>query len=173
MRVLSLLALPVALLVVSPELLVSVETPELVAPPSDGHALLLAQVQAQKPTADEFQVTLAYMATIGHPSAGALLVRRPGRLGETILIVTDRTSNLDLARALLTAVRSVRQHGSVLPRELRAYIPATGKRSQGLVEEAEVLRQVKVAERRALEELGDAPALVVNVDSNGVLRRRR
>ena len=99
-------------------------------------------------------------------SARAVVIRRPHRPGNLILITAETTPQeyLDAMRALN---RSRREEGEAPGAELRAFIRRAGSRDVGdqtaLARAAEHLSRVKAAPERSIEGVGRYPALTTSL----------
>jgi hypothetical protein len=116
-------------------------------------------------------VILAYQERLDHPYASALLVRRAGRDGDVILIVSDRTSVGALQRSFLLLAQSLRKHGRHLTREVRAYVPDTTREGVSVDGEAEALERARTGEVKSLGDLGQLPGITITVDHRGRMLR--
>lgn len=112
-------------------------------------------------------VTLALVPDVGQPEATVAVLRRPTGTQRDVMLVSDRATPADLARAIQSFARLRERIGDENPKEIRGYIKpdAGGPKVSGdeLAEASDALKRLKKASASNVSGIGRSPAVEVEV----------
>ena len=112
-------------------------------------------------------VTLALVPNVGQPEATVAVLRRPTGAQRDVMLVSDRATPRDLARAIQGFARLRERIGDDNPKEIRGYIKpdAGGPKVSGdeLAEASDALKRLKKASESNVRGVGRSPSVEVEV----------
>ena len=139
----------------------------LIAAPVLAQRNRAAPVRVNNPPRHAASVTLALVTNVGQREATVAVVRRTSGTQRDVVLVAERATPLELARALQAFARLRDRIGDDNPREIRGYIKpdSSGPKvsRDELAEATEALRRLKSASTSNVRGIGRSPAVEVEV----------